>query len=81
MITVKGEIQYRALGLAAPSVTASGTWVLVSDTGETYELYKPSENLRQEGLKVEIKGNIRSDVMTIAMVGQILEVKEFSICR
>ncbi|MTF38508.1 hypothetical protein [Cyanobacterium aponinum] len=73
MITVKGKIQYRAI--------ASGTWVLVSDTGETYELYKPSENLRQEGLKVEIKGNIRSDVMTIAMVGQILEVKEFSICR
>lgn len=72
MITVKGEIQYRAI--------ASGTWVLVSDTGETYELYKPSENLRQEGLKVEIKGNIRSDVMTIAMVGQILEVKELNIC-
>ncbi|WP_342597021.1 hypothetical protein VKI21_16580 [Cyanobacterium aponinum UTEX 3222] len=72
MITVKGEIQYRAI--------ASGTWVLVSDTGETYELYKPSENLRQEGLKVEIKGDIRSDVMTIAMVGQILEVKELNIC-
>lgn len=68
MITVKGEIQYSAI--------ASGVWVLVSDTGETYELYKPSENLRKEGLRVEIKGNIRRDIMTIAMVGQILDVVE-----
>ncbi len=68
MITVKGEIQYRAI--------ASGVWVLVSDTRETYELYKPSESLCKEGLRVEIKGNIRTDIMTIAMVGKILEVVE-----
>lgn len=68
MIAVKGEVQYRAI--------ASGVWVLVSDTGETYELYKPSENLRQEGLRVKVKGKIRSDIMTVAMVGKVLDVVE-----
>ena len=72
MITVKGKIQYRAI--------ASGTWVLVSDTGETYELYKPSDSLCKEGLRVQIKGNIRTDIMTIAMIGQILDVVQFDLC-
>lgn len=70
MITVKGEIKYRAM--------ATGVWVLESETGECYELYQPWESLRQEGLRVQVKGEIRNDIMTVAMVGRVLEVQEVS---
>jgi len=65
---VKGEIKYNSIGL--------GTWTLVSDTGKVYEIYKPSQDLRKEGLIVEVEGIIRDDIMTVAMVGKVLEIKE-----
>ncbi|NCO79252.1 MAG: hypothetical protein GW795_02320 [Cyanobacteria bacterium] len=66
MIKVTGIIKYQDIGV--------GVWTLVSESGETYELYQPSENLRQDGLKVTLQGKIRDDIMSMAMVGQILEV-------
>jgi hypothetical protein len=66
MVTITGIIKYQDI--------AVGVWTLISDSGETYELYKPSENLRQEGLKVTVQGKIRDDIMSMAMVGKILEI-------
>jgi hypothetical protein len=66
MIKVTGIIKYQDIGV--------GVWTLVSESGETYELYQPSENLRQDGLKVTLQGKIRDDIMSMAMVGQILEI-------
>jgi hypothetical protein len=68
---IKGKIEYKDIGM--------GTWVLVSDTGETYQLYEPSSELCQSGLSVEVNGKIRNDLMGFAMVGSFFEVEFFEI--
>ncbi len=70
MIKVIGKVEYRAIAL--------GAWALLSDQGETYELHNPPAPLRQDGLEVEVEGIIRDDVMTISMIGKILEVRSFT---
>jgi cytochrome c-type biogenesis protein CcmE len=71
-ITVQGIVQKSNLG--------SGTWALVTDQGETYEIHHDApEDLLKEGQKVKAKGQIRDDVMTIAMIGPVLEVKSFEV--
>lgn len=70
-ITVKGTVQHSSMG--------TGTWTLVTD-GETYEIHHDApDGLLEEGLTVKAKGEIRDDVMTIAMVGPVLEVKTFEV--
>lgn len=68
-ITVKGEIERKGIG--------PGTWALVSEDGETYELKDAPSGLKQAGLKVSVKGEVRKDVMTFAMIGPVLEVQSF----
>ena len=63
---IKGTVEYKSVGM--------GAWALVSEDGTTYELYQPSAELKQKGLSVEIEGKIRKDIMTIAMIGDVLEV-------
>jgi hypothetical protein len=70
-ITVTGKIEKKGFGF--------GTWALVTDEGQTYELKDPSEELRQSLEKVKIEGQIRDDVMTIAMIGPVLEIESFTI--
>ena len=54
-----------------------GVWALVTDDGTTHELKDYPSELEEDGLKVEIEGNIREDVMTMAMIGKVLEVKSY----
>ncbi|MBD2077748.1 hypothetical protein H6F86_28445 [Phormidium sp. FACHB-592] len=68
---VEGKIERKGLG--------PGTWALVSNSGETYELHKAPKELQKAGLAVKIEGQIRKDVMTIAMIGPVLEVKQFEL--
>ena len=68
-ITVKGSIERKDIGV--------GTWALVSEGGETYELRNAPKDLRQSGLKAEVKGTVREDVMTAAAIGPVLEVESF----
>lgn len=70
-MTVTGTIQRKGFG--------TGTWALDAEDGKSYELHKPPSELQKEGLKVKIEGEIRDDVMTIAMIGPVLEVKTFKI--
>ncbi|GAC1461246.1 MAG: hypothetical protein NVS2B14_07260 [Chamaesiphon sp.] len=70
-ITVTGSIERKGLG--------PGTWALVSDEGETYELKDAPDELRKSGLKAKVKGQVRDDVMTFAMIGPVLEVKSFEV--
>ncbi len=71
-ITVTGTIQHRDLG--------PGAWALVTDEGGTYEIFKGADKkLLKSGQKVEIEGKVREDVMTIAMIGPVLEVESFKI--
>lgn len=69
IMKVIGKIEYKAIAL--------GVWALVAKGGKTYELYNPPEELKQDGISVEVEGNIRNDIMTISMIGQILEVQSF----
>ncbi len=71
-ITVTGTIERRDIGM--------GAWALVSDEGTTYEIFKGADkSLLKAGQKAEVKGQVREDVMTIAMIGPVLEVKSFEI--
>lgn len=58
----------------------SGTWGLVSDDGQTYELYgSKATALDTEGQRVAVTGTIREDVMTLAMIGPVLEVEDYTV--
>lgn len=70
-MTVTGTIEKKGFGF--------GTWALVTDDGTTYELKDPASELQQEGIKVEVQGKIREDVMTMAMIGKVLEVESYEL--
>ena len=70
-MTVIGRIEKKGFGF--------GTWALVSEDGTTYELKDPAAELKQEGIKVEVEGKIRDDVMTMAMIGKVLEVESYKL--
>ena len=48
-------------------------------SGETYELKNASAELKKSSQKVTVKGEVRKDVMTLAMIGPVLEVQSFEI--
>ncbi len=71
-ITITGTIERRDIGM--------GAWALVSEEGVAYEILKGADkSLLKTGQKAKITGNIREDVMTIAMIGPALEVQSFEI--
>jgi hypothetical protein len=69
-ITLTGTIQHRDIG--------TGAWALVTDEGLTYEILRGADkNLLKVGQKAKVTGQVREDVMTVAMIGPVLEVKSF----
>jgi hypothetical protein len=56
-----------------------GVWALVTEDKTTYELKDPPAELKKENIKVEIEGKIREDVMTMAMIGAVLEIESYQI--
>ncbi len=70
-MTVTGTVEKKGFGF--------GTWALVAEDGTTYELKDPTEELKQEGITVEVTGKIREDVMTTAMIGAVLEVESYKL--
>jgi sarcosine oxidase gamma subunit len=70
-IKVKGVIERKGFG--------PGTWALVTEGGETYELKDAPAELKKSDLKVQVEGQVREDVMTFAMIGPVLEVKSFKV--
>lgn len=68
--TIEGTVQRSNMG--------TGTWALVGKDGQTYEIFKGApQALLQEGQTVKVTGKIREDVMTLAMIGPVLEVTDF----
>lgn len=51
------------------------TWALVTADAQTYELRNLPAEFQQQDLQVTMTGRIRDDVMSIAMIGPILEVE------
>jgi hypothetical protein len=70
-IHVEGTIERKGFG--------TGAWALVTASGETYELHKAPSDLQKAGIKANVTGQIRDDVMTIAMIGPVLEVESFEV--
>lgn len=68
-ITVQGEVKKSGFGL--------GVWTLIAESGETYELYNPPAELKKPQAKVKVTGKVRDDIMTVAMVGPVLEVTDY----
>ncbi|MDJ1181422.1 hypothetical protein PJF56_21385 [Roseofilum sp. BLCC_M91] len=69
-LTVNGVIEHKPLG--------PGTWALVAED-VTYELKDAPDEIKQSGLQVQVEGTIREDVMTLAMIGPVLEVHSFEV--
>ncbi len=68
-ITIEGTVQKSAMG--------TGTWSLVGG-GRTYEIFKGQpQDMLKEGNRVRVTGRVRDDVMTLAMIGPVLEVENF----
>ncbi|MBN3925442.1 hypothetical protein [Nostoc sp. NMS4] len=71
-ITLTGTIERRDIG--------TGAWAFVTEDGVTYEIPKGADKeLLKAGQKAKVKGQVREDVMTIAMIGPVLEVKSFEV--
>ncbi|AFY78938.1 MAG: hypothetical protein IGR93_06980 [Hydrococcus sp. C42_A2020_068] len=70
-ITITGTIARQDFGF--------GTWAIVTEAGETYELKDPPQELCQDRAKVKVEGRVRDDVMTVAMIGPVLEVSAFEL--
>ncbi len=71
MITVIGEIERRGFG--------TGAWALIAEDGTTYELLDCPRDLREVGLQIKAQGTLNDDVMTLAMIGKVLNVSSFEI--
>jgi hypothetical protein len=55
-----------------------GAWTIEADGGTVYELAQPVDRrLLQTGLRVKLTGKPRPDLMSMHMVGTILEVVHF----
>jgi hypothetical protein len=71
-ITITGTIQRSDMG--------TGAWALAAEDGKTYEIKKgAAKELLKSGQKVKVSGQVREDIMTIAMIGPVLEVKSFEL--
>ncbi|MBE9124959.1 MULTISPECIES: hypothetical protein [unclassified Coleofasciculus] len=70
-VNITGVIEHKDVGM--------GAWALVADSGETYELKDAPSELQQPNLKVTVKGKVREDIMTVAMIGPVLEIKSFEV--
>ncbi len=70
-VTVTGKIEQSEFGI--------DTWALVTQGGETYELLDPPQELLQSQAKVKVKGQVRDDVMSVAMIGPVMEIKSFEV--
>jgi hypothetical protein len=71
-IQIVGTVEYVDIG--------TGAWAIATDTDQQYEILQPAPSeLLQDGLKVSVTAKIRDDVMSMAMVGDIIEVLDFQI--
>ena len=67
MASIRGTV--RRLGLEG------GLWALVSDDGTQYELVDAPFELKKDGLRVEVDGDVPKSEVSIGMVGSSLKVR------
>ncbi|MCU0516860.1 MAG: hypothetical protein MUC60_08325 [Oscillatoria sp. Prado101] len=73
-VTVEGTIERKSFG--------PGTWALVTSDNKSYEILQGApKDLFKSGQKVRVTGEVRKDLMTLAMIGPVLEVKTFEVIQ
>ena len=75
-IKIIGTVEYVDIG--------TGSWAIVADneqeTDQQYEIWQPApQQLLEDGLKVSVTAKIRDDVMSMAMLGDIIEILDFQV--
>ena len=55
-----------------------GFWELHGEDGEHYQIRGGDDSLRVDGKRVEVKGNVDEDAMTIGMTGPVLDVASWN---
>ena len=66
-------------GIVKKQEFGSITWALVTDA-VTYELKDAPRELCKSDQKARVTGVVREDVMTLTMIGPVLEVQSFELC-
>jgi hypothetical protein len=67
------------VGTVTQTDVEGGAWTLVTNQGVVYQLKGGGPDLLVDGVRAEIDGEIATDQVGIAMVGDILEVKSYRI--
>lgn len=71
MKTLKGQIEH--------SDVEGGVWLLVTESGEQYQLEGGDRDLYIKGRKVSVTGKEEKDMMGFGMMGPIFRVKKYQI--
>jgi hypothetical protein len=64
-----GEVAFRDV--------ETGVWVLQGDDGRTYQLAGGDRQLKKDGRRVEVEGEVDAKSLTSAMVGPVFNVKRY----
>jgi len=67
----------RIQGTVSRASLEGGLWILTAADGTTYQLRDAPGALCQEGLAVEVTGEIDEGAVSIGMMGDTLRVKSF----
>lgn len=70
-VILTGKIERKGFGF--------GVWALVTESGETYELRQPPQELCDISGVVTIDALLRDDLMSTAMIGPIVEVRSYQV--
>jgi hypothetical protein len=75
-IKIIGTVEYVDIG--------TGAWAIATNTDQQtdqqYEILQPApQELLQDGLKVSINAKIRDDVMSLAAIGDVIEITNFQV--
>ena len=54
-----------------------GSWLLRTDQGVVYQLNGGDKELMTDGKRVEVEGEIESESLGIAMMGDVLRVRSY----
>jgi hypothetical protein len=68
-VKLKGKIAFRDI--------ETGVWVLEGDDGRTYQLAGGDRQIKKDGSRIEVDGEVDEDALTAGMVGPVLNVKKY----
>ena len=65
---LSGTVKYFQMG--------SGAWGLITDDGTQYELIGPLPPSLSDGQRITLKGELKPNAVSMAMIGKVIMVKE-----